>query len=255
MRYSRLLITLMFALWSGATAAAQTPGDATARLKEVLPPNVATRVLAVIERARARELPVEALENRALKFAARGVHPDSIEKSVVDHEARMEQAKAVIEQARGGKPAGDEVEAAAEAMRKGVRDAMISELAKSAPSGRSLAVPLYVLTGLLDRGLPSDDAMQRVVEKLRARSSDRELEKLAADVPPRSENARNQSPAETGRAVGQTKHPGNAAGNNGVGRGVGGPPAGVPANGGAGAKPNMPNGRGKKPNTPPGKKP
>lgn len=254
MRYSRLLITTAtIALWCGATASAQTPGDAAARLKEVLPANVATRVLAVIELARSRGLPVEPLENRALKFAARGVHPDSIEKSVVEHEARMERAKVAIEQARGGKAAADEVEAAAEAIRKGLDGAKITELAKSASSGRSLAVPLYVLGGLLDRGLPSDDAIQRVVDKLRARSSDRELEKLSSDVPPGGGSQNQQTRDNNGRAVGQTARPATTAGNNGVGRG-GGPPAGVPANGGAAAKPKMPNGRGK-PETPPGKKP
>ena len=60
---------------------AQTPArDPSARLKEVLPADVAQRVLARIAEARARQLPAEALENRALKFAAKGVDPNSIER-------------------------------------------------------------------------------------------------------------------------------------------------------------------------------
>ena len=61
----------------------------------MLPADVATRVLAVIAKARAKGLPAEALENRALKFAAKGVRADSIERSVVEQEARMEKAKDV----------------------------------------------------------------------------------------------------------------------------------------------------------------
>ena len=250
MRYSRMLMLVAVASALGGVAGAQSPDDPTAQIKRVLPADVATRVLAVIARARSQDLPVEALENRALKFAAKGVQPELIEKSVVDHEVRLEKSKELIERARGHKPANDEVEAAAEVLRKGVDGAKVSELAKSAPSGRSLAVPLYVISSLLDRGLPSDDALQRVADRLRARASDRDLERIPGELPPQA-NGRG-TPAETGRALGETKHPGNAGG-NGQGNGAGGPPSGVPANGGKEAKPNP--GRGNKPPTPPGKKP
>lgn len=248
MRYSTILMTAMFVAASGAVA--QTSDDASTRLREVLPAPVAARVLAVIARARAHDLPTEALENRALKFAAKGVQPDSIEKSVVDHETRMERGKETIERARGNKAAGDEVEAAAEVLRKGVDGPALSEFAKSAPSGRSLAVPLFVIGGLLDRGLPSDDAILRVVARLRARASDRDLESMPGEVLPRSSNANGRGPAETGRSIDDAKQPGNGVG-LARGRGAGGPPSGVPANGGAAANP----GRGNKPPTPPGKTP
>jgi hypothetical protein len=220
----------------------------------VLPADVATRVLAVIAKARALQLPADALENRALKFAAKGVAADAIEKSVVEHEARMENAKEALDAARGRKAADDEVEAAAEAIRKGVDGAKVSELAKSAPSGRSLAVPLYVIGSLVDRGLPSDAALQRVEDRLKARASDRDLENLPGDVPGQG-NAYGQAnkPAETGREIGETKNPGGARGAQN-GNGAGGPPSGVPANGGAKAKPTPP-GQANKPTTPPGKKP
>jgi hypothetical protein len=235
---------------------AQTPAnDPSARLKQVLPADVATRVPSRSRQARARELPAEALENRALKFAAKGVHPDSIEKSVVEHEARMENANEILQKARGRKPAGEEVEAGAEVMRKGVDGAKVSELAKSAPSGRSLAVPLYVLGSLVDRGLASDAALKRVEERLKARATDRDLEALPGDVSPRDVAAsKGNRPAQTGRELAETKRPGSAAGAGNSGS-AGGPPAGVPANGGAKAKPTTPPGQANKPVTPPGKKP
>lgn len=233
----------MTALLTFASSAMAQTDEAATRLKEVLPAPVASRVLAVIARARAHELPTDALENRALKFAARGVQPDSIEKSVVEHEARMERGKEAIERARGNKAAADEIDAAAEVLRKGVGGPALSDFAKSAPSGRSLAVPLYVVGGLLDRGVPPDDAMRRVSAGLRTRATDHELEKIASEFPPRGNNGNGRGPDMTGRPV---DGPGNGIG-FARGRGAGGPPAGVPANGGSSAKPGRGN---NKPPTP-----
>jgi hypothetical protein len=245
MRTNRLLTALTMALTIAGTAAAQTPAkDPSARLKEVLPADVADRVLAKIADARARELPAAALENRALKAAAKGVAPKDIEKSVDDQIGRMKSSKDALQKGRGRKPADDEVDAGAELIRRGVDGAKVSELAKSAPSGRSLTVPLYVIGSLMDRGLPSDSALRRVHEKLAARASDRDLEEL----PGKTAKGQANKPAVTGRDLAATKKPGDAAGAS-SGRGAGGPPAGVPANAGKGAKPTT-TGRGKKPPTP-----
>ena len=254
MRYLKMALTLVaIALLGSATIVAQTPAsDPSVRLRQVLPPAVASRVLAVIEKARSHDLPAEALENRALKFAAHGVNPDSIEKSVVDQESRMEKVRDTLRSARGH-AAGDEIDAGAEAMRKGVDGAKVSALARSAPSGRSLAVPLYVIGSLVDRGLPSQDALERVEQRLKALASDHDLEQMPAELPAQANAGQGNKPAETGRDLAGTKRPGSAvgAGQNGSG---GGPPSSVPANGGRGAKPITP-GQGNKPATPPGKKP
>ena len=226
----RLLAALgAAALLTGASLGAQTPAnDPSARLRAVLPPDVADRVLARIAEARARELPAAALENRALKFAARGVAPADIERSVTEQARRMDAAKRALNQARGGRPAtGDEVEAGAEAMRQGVDGTAVSALAKSAPSGRSLAVPLYVIGGLIDRGLPSDEALRRVQARLQARASDTELQNMPGELPPQAVAGRANRPAETGRDLAATKRHG--AGAAGAGAGVTSRPAGVPA--------------------------
>jgi hypothetical protein len=164
-------------------AGAQTPAyDPSGRLREVLPADVAERVLAKIAEARARELPpqaVQALENRAIKFAARGVAPPDVELAIGEHADRMVRARDAIESARAQRAAGEEIDAGAEAMRQGVDGAAVSELAKTAPSGRSLAVPLFVIGSLVERGLPSDAALARVQERLTARATDRELEGMA----------------------------------------------------------------------------
>jgi hypothetical protein len=235
-RLIRLLpaVTVVVAL-TGGRADAQTPAaDPSTKLRQVLPSDVADRVLAKIAAARSRELPAAAIENRALKFAARGIAPRDIEGSVDQQIERMQQTKTAIETGRGGRADGDEIEAGADAMRKGVDGAQVSALAKSAPSGRSLAVPLFVIGSLIDRGIPSDAALTRVQSKLQSRASDRELEDL-----PNAEG-RGNKPTLTGQDLAATKRPANA------GRPASaGPPANVPRNGGKPANPG--NGRGHRP--------
>jgi len=227
---------------SGATpdANAQTPSvDPVARIKQVLPADVATRVIALIDRARSRDLPADALQNRALKFAARGVDPRGIEQALADEAQRMERVRDTLQKARGRKPDGDEIEAGAEAVRKGVSGAEVGAFARSAPSARSLAVPLYVVGSLLDRGLPADSALRRVADRLNARVSDRDLEKLPNDVASQAAVKNGNKPAETGRDLAATKRPGNAAGADG-GNSAGGRPAGVPGNAGRKGRPVTP---------------
>lgn len=220
-------------LAAGALGAQTPANDPSARLREVLPADVADKVLATIADARAHDLPARALEQRALKFAAKGVDPSLIARSIEQQEDRMEKAKDALDDRR--KPSSDEIEAGAEAMRQGVDGAAVSELAKSAPSGRSLAVPLFVIGSLVDRGLPSDEALARVLAKLQARASDREIEQIPEGLGPNQGNR----PATAGRPA----NPGKALGTTKTG---GGPPAGVPANGGKGAKPTTNPGKGKK---------
>jgi hypothetical protein len=226
MRKSSLLIA--GALLIAGVASAQTPSnDPSARLKEVLPPDVAQRVLDRIAAARAHQLPAAALENRALKFAARGVDPRDIERSVNEQADRMEMARDAIAKGRGSKPAGDEIEAGAEAIRKGVDGSAVSSLAKSAPHDRSLAVPLFVIGSLRDHGLSSADALNRVLAGLKAKDSDADLESIPGALPVEAASGQAHKPVESGSANGRgpttsTARPGSA-----------GPPAGVPGNGGS----------------------
>jgi hypothetical protein len=239
MTLNRLFAAVSVAALLGVpTLAAQTPAnDPSARLKEVLPADVAERVLAKIADARSHGLPAAALEQRALKFAAKGVPPRDIERSVNEHAERLEQSKAALASARTEKPTDDEIEAGAETMRKGVDGSAVSALAKRAPSGRSLAVPLFVIGGLIDRGLPSDDALKRVSERLQSKASDADLERMPGELPAQAVAGRANRPAETGSDLAATKRPASAGATSHGG--AGGPPAGVPV-GGAGKKPTTP---------------
>lgn len=179
----RLTMLVLASVAMAPTLGAQAMDPAT-RLREVLPPAIAEQVLATIAQARDGQLPaaaVVALENRALKFASRGVAPEQVARAVAEHASRMQTARGAIETGRGRPAGGDEIDAGAEAMRQGVDGSAVSALAKSAPSGRSLAVPLFVVGSLVERGLPADQALARVQERLVARASDGDLERMARE--------------------------------------------------------------------------
>jgi hypothetical protein len=227
----RLALLILTVLFAASAMHAQTPAkDPSTRLREVLPADVAERVLTRIADARARQLPAEALENRALKFAAKGVAPADIERSVSEQAGRMEAARSALLAGGRSAPAGDEIEAGAEVIRKGVDGASVSTLARTAPRGRSLAVPLFVIGSLTDRGVPAGEALQRVMTRLQQRATDADLETLPGDLPV-------QAAADKDR--------GNQGNRGNNGRGVSGrpatagPPAGVPGNGGKKTNPGQ----------------
>lgn len=172
----RTVVLLAIAVFAGRVGA-QAPDPAT-RLRQVLPADVAERVLARAADARQHHLPGEALEERALKFAARGVPAAAIEKAVDEQAERMARVQSVLRDARAQAPARDEIEAGAEALREGVDASSIAALARSAPSGRSLSVPLFVMGNLATHGTPAADALRLVSDRLQARASDADLERL-----------------------------------------------------------------------------
>lgn len=234
-------MTVMAALLAlaGPVSAQSTSEDLTARLREVLPAAVAERVIATVSEARSRGLPAAALERRALLLAAKGVEAGSIARSVAEQSRAMGEARSALARGRAGTPADEDVAAGAEVLRKGVDGAQVSALAKSAPSGRSLAVPLFVLGSLVDRGLPSDAALARVVERLSARATDAELARLpeeAAAGRARADAARGAA-GNAGAARGRPSGAGAAGVGAAGGRARGGQPANVPAAAGGRGRP------------------
>jgi hypothetical protein len=168
----RLLVaaTLLFS----AVASAQNSHDPSDQLRKVLPASVADHVLATIADARAHSLPAPALEQQALRLSRNGTKPAVIQKSVDRSANDMKKAKGALEKA-GRKPKSDEIVAASTLMDRGVDGAQVSALAKSAPSGRSLAVPMYVIGTLMDRGMESDAAFAKISARLAQKASDRQL--------------------------------------------------------------------------------
>jgi len=228
---SILLLTVV-----ATTAAAQTPAhDPSDHLREVLPPEIREQVLARIAEARMRELPAQALEHRALELAAKGATPADLVRRIDAHADALARGKAALEHGRADAPTPEEVKAAGEVIVRGVDGGAVSALASSASSGRSLVVPLHVLSELMSHGVAANEAVARMQARLDARSTDDEMRSdVAGGTTPWGEAAR---PPVTGRALGEMLRPGTA-----------GPPPGVPANPGVSGSVPTP---GQKPPTPP----
>lgn len=162
--------TLLFA----SAASAQQANDPSAQLRQVLPAKVADHVLATIADARSHSLPAAALEQQALRLTRKGTKPADVEKSIDRSAENMKKSKSALANS-GRKPTNDEVVAGAALIGKGVDGAQVSAWAKAAPSGRDLTVPLNVTESLMNRGLNSDDALERVHLALLQKKTDRQL--------------------------------------------------------------------------------
>jgi hypothetical protein len=214
--------TLIVAVPAGAQAPQSRAYDPSAELSAALPAQIREHVLAVIADARSRGLPAEALERTAFKAMARNVPARDIDRAVTAQAERLTRVQDALARVKNRRSSGEEIEAGAEAVRNGADVTELVALATSAPSGRSLEVPMHVLGSLVARGLPSKDALSAVLARLEARAPDTEIGKLPEQVSARSGG----KPDATGRELAGTKRPGTA-----------GAPAGVPA---AGIRPVVP---------------
>lgn len=153
--------------------------DVSRKLARVLPDGAADHVLRRIEDARARGLPAAALAARALELSAKGVAPDRVARAVDDQAGWLEAGLTALTAGGRAHAREDEIDAAATALRKGVDAQAVRDFARSTPLSRSLALPLLVVSSLVDRGLPADNAVRQVLARLEARASDQQLERLA----------------------------------------------------------------------------
>ncbi len=210
--------------------------DPVERLKDVLPTETAQQVLLIVTDAQARGLDGRSIANVALEGVAKGRSGEEVTTAAAVLVADLVAARGAL--AQGGRtPDAFEVDAAVMAMRQGVDGAAISDLVSSAPSGRSLAVPLAVIAGLMERGLPPDVALSAVSQRLAAQASDLELVSMPAVAA--GMTAQGMPPAQVGTEL--------ASGLAGFTVPVGAVPIpvalppGVPQNGGAEARPpNLP---------------
>lgn len=189
-------ISLAVALLMPLAAAAQQ--DPTERLLDVLPAEIAADVVTRMGSARSQGLPQAAIANVAMEGIVKGRSGEEVLAAVELLVGDLGRARDALSES--GRTAGEgEIEAAAAAMRMGVDGDAVSALARSQPSGRSLSVPLLVIGGLAQRGLPSDQALSAVSARLTAQAGDAAL---LGDFPEVGrELGRAMRPDETGRAL------------------------------------------------------
>jgi len=169
-------ITVGIALLGAVSIAA---GDAAAqtKLSELLPAPYGDSAAAIVAAARNAGLPVASLELLARQGIIKGMSPDVIVAALDDEVGRLGDAYQALSLVRPEPAAGD-LRAGADALHRGVTPGALTSLAREAPRGRSLEVPIFVLAGLVDRGLPVGDALMAVAARLRDGVDDRELGEL-----------------------------------------------------------------------------
>jgi hypothetical protein len=166
-------------LVAGSAATTTSDGNSAAtRLKKVLPRASAEHVIATIASARAKGLPASALENHALKYAAKHVAPKDIERAIRAESERMSKAGELLVAADRRDPSGAEIEAGAELLGHDADTAAVGTLARSAPANRQLDVPLRVSAELIADNVTPHDALARVQDRLRSGATDAQLEHL-----------------------------------------------------------------------------
>jgi hypothetical protein len=145
------------------------------RLKAVLPEDVAMRVLRLAAEAREHQRPGAAIESAALELRAKGASPTLVERRVTLLARTLADAQEAMTRGRDTVPDDAEMTAAAAAISRGVTTAALGDFVRAAPRDRSLALPLFVVSSLVDRGLPAREALGRVAARLTARASDEAL--------------------------------------------------------------------------------
>jgi len=181
---------------------------------QVQPPQ--DRIDTALARARQVGIPEALLTSKVAEGRAKGVSLERIAAAVERREAALERASQALS-GREDVGAAD-LAVAADAVEAGVSDAVLETVAASAPLERR-AVAIAALTELVELGHVPEDALARVQEALA-----------------RGPEALLNLPAEAGRGAGGPGLPSPAAGRGGS---RGGPPASVPAPGGA-AQPRRP---------------
>jgi hypothetical protein len=155
------------------------------------------RIEAALERARAGGMPVEVLESKVAEGLAKNVAMARIAIAVENRAQAMERAHTALSRAQQGPPSVQDVAVGTDAIEAGVSEVVLAEIAQTAGAERR-TVAIAALAYLVAEGHVPEAALVRVREAL----------------------------AKGGDALANL--PGMAGG---AGKGVGGPPAGVPGGG------------------------
>jgi hypothetical protein len=162
-RMSALAVAMLGVL-SPVALVAQAP-DFESRL------DAATRaaVEATLEAAARDSLPVHALESKVLEGVAKGRPAEQIGSVVAGMAQEFRSVRAMLRDGFPGRPLSDgEVVAAALATRQGIAPEVVRSLWAARPDGESLEVPVTVLSDLVRRGVPVDDASAVMTYVVRA---------------------------------------------------------------------------------------
>jgi hypothetical protein len=148
-----------------------------ARLEQTLDPDTYRAVVRLIDGARARALPTDPLVDRALEGAMKRAPGPRIRSAVSALAQRLEIARGAL----APSPTAADIAAGAGALSVGVPHETLRTI-RSVQPDRPVAVPLGVLTELVARSVPVDQAATLVVQLLRRGATPTQLVALGEDV-------------------------------------------------------------------------
>lgn len=150
------LFAAAFLLILGQGVVAQEAGNR--RLEDIFTAEQSARVRQIAREAQEAGVPPALIARKAFEGSAKGYPPDRIVSALEGYAGRLRAASGLL--GPGARPAA--LAAGAEALRRGVEPDLIRDLAARRGQGRSLAVPLIVLSDLTDAGVPSRRALDMV---------------------------------------------------------------------------------------------
>jgi hypothetical protein len=172
-----LAVSLTVALPSARAQAPSADSGSLARLERSLDAETYRAVVQLIERARARALPTDPLVDRALEGAMKRAPSARIHAAVSTLAQRLEVARGAL----APSPTAADIAAGAGALGVGVPHQTLRTI-RSVQPDRPVAVPLGVLTELVARRVPVEQAATLVVQLLRRGATPTQLVALGEDV-------------------------------------------------------------------------
>ena len=174
-----LLATAGLLLCLGASRAAAQDAYRLQRARSGLPGSAAARLDRILQTAAAQGVPTAALVDKTLEGEAKGVPADRILDVVAVLAVNLGRARSIL--LESGSADGDDVSAAADALRRGVPEGNIRAL-RLQQHGRPFALPVVTLADLEQQGVPGDRALALLAAWSRRGADPGELRELPAAV-------------------------------------------------------------------------
>ena len=170
-------IALALVALFAAPLGAQGRASAETRLAARLDAGTRQAVVAIVDSAQRRRVPVEPLVDKALEGASKRAQPEQIVRAVRALATSLERSRSIL----GPEASEADVVAGASALRQGVSPELLRRL-RDQRQRREMTVALGVLTELAARGAPADSVARALVALTGAGASDAVLAEFGRDV-------------------------------------------------------------------------
>lgn len=206
-------------------AYAQEPSVAQQLGARGLPVTLVNEVTAVAADATAQGLPADMLVDKAIEGWAKNIPPARIMAVIRQQSMQLVEAREAVRASGVDAPAGPVINAAAEAMGRGISAAQVGAVLEASPTPEAAGHGLRVAAALSAQGLGNEHAVAVVVQAMRRGETPEELLNLPSFA--RAMQAQGMGALQIGERLMQGGGAGGAPG-AGPGSGMGARPPAVP---------------------------